>query len=226
MSFDPSRRYRLNEHDLHHFQGSTLFDRIARVLCQASCIPRKELFESWEFARRTRRRFRGGRVLDLACGHALVAHFLLLLDDTSESALAVDKRIPTSAAKASEALIAVWPRLAGRIRIAEQKVGEVEVLPGDLVVSAHACGGLTDEILGKAIGVSARVVVMPCCQSIGKNDSGGMDGWLDPDLAVDVTRAARLRMHGYAVHTQRIPSSITAKNRLLFGEPPAAILEA
>ncbi len=159
-------------------------------------------------------------MLDLACGHGLIAHLLLLLDDTSTTALAVDSRIPDSAGKVSQALVAAWPRLAGRVSIVEQKIAEVQVHPGDLVVSAHACGGLTDEVLGKAIGAGARVVVMPCCQSIGKNDSGGLAGWLDPDFAIDVTRAARLRAHGYSVHTQRISESITAKNRLLFGEPP------
>jgi hypothetical protein len=145
-----------------------------------------------------------------------------LLDDSLPSVLAVDRRIPPSAAKISAALVTAWPRLGGRIRIVEQGIDQIEVQPDDLLVSAHACGGLTDEILSKAIGASARVVVMPCCQSIGKSDLGGVEGWLDPDLAVDVTRAARLRSHGYAVHTQRIPASITAKNRVLFGEPPGA----
>ena len=214
-----SSRSRLTEYNLPQFQGPTLFHSIARVVCQASCIPRKELFESWEFARRTRRRYRGGRVIDLACGHSLIAHFLLLLDDTSECALAVDSRIPGSAIKISQALLAAWPRLEGRVKLVEQKIADVEINSGDLVVSAHDCGGLTDEVLGKAIAASARVVVMPCCQSTGKNDSGGMEGWLDPDFAIDVTRAARLRAHGYAVHTQRIPEAITAKNRLLFGDP-------
>lgn len=223
VSFNPASRSRLTSYDLKYFQGTTLFDRIGRVLCEPCCVPRKELFESWEFAKRIRRRYRhlppDSRVLDLACGHALVAHFLLLLDDGLQSALAVDKKIPPSAARIAAALSATWPRLAGRVRFVEQKIDEVEVRTDDLVVSAHACGGLTDEILSKAIGASARVVVMPCCQSIGKNDMGGMDGWLDPDLAVDVTRAARLRSHGYAVHTQQIPPAITAKNRLLFGDP-------
>jgi hypothetical protein len=63
--------------------------------------------------------------------------------------------------------------------------------------------------------------VLPCCQSTAKNDAGGLAGWLAPDLAIDVTRAGLLRAHGYAVHTQLIPPSITAKNRLLFGEPKA-----
>jgi hypothetical protein len=34
-----------------------------------------------------------------------------------------------------------------------------------------------------------------------------------------VTRALRLRAHGYAVQTQVIPRAITAKNRLLLGAP-------
>jgi hypothetical protein len=36
-------------------------------------VPRKELFETWEIARRARRRFRGGRVVDMAAGHGLLA---------------------------------------------------------------------------------------------------------------------------------------------------------
>jgi hypothetical protein len=98
----------------------------------------------------------------------------------------------------------------------------VEVRASDVVVSAHACGGLTDEVLDLAIGASARVVVLPCCQAEGKGDLGGVGGWVDGALAIDLTRAARLRAHGYAVYTQMIPAEITPKNRLLLGAPPAA----
>ena len=45
-------RVRLTAHELFRFQGSTLFDHIARVVCTAACLPRKELYESWEVARR------------------------------------------------------------------------------------------------------------------------------------------------------------------------------
>ncbi|MEZ4484165.1 MAG: hypothetical protein R2864_06060 [Syntrophotaleaceae bacterium] len=47
-----------------------------------------------EMARRVQRRFRGGRVVDLACGHRLLGQILLLLDQSSSQALAVDRRIP------------------------------------------------------------------------------------------------------------------------------------
>ena len=217
-----SSRERLTPYDLHRFQSPTLFDHIARVVCEASCLPRKELYESWEVARRARRRFRGGRIVDLACGHGLVAHLMILLDDTSETALAADVRLPRSAAILAEALVREWPRLAGRIELAPRALADVTVGPGDLVVSAHACGGLTDDVLGIAIAASARVVVLPCCQAEGKGDLGGVGGWVDGALAIDLTRAARLRAHDYVVYTQTIPPEITPKNRLLLGAPPAS----
>jgi hypothetical protein len=216
-----SSRSRLTPRDLPRFPDATLFHRVARVVCEADCLPRKELYESWEVARRARRRFRGGRVVDLACGHALVAHLMLLLDDTSPAALAVDLRIPPSAAALSAAMVREWPRLAGRVEIVTRRIQEVLVLPGDVVVSAHACGGLTDDVLGLALGASARVVVLPCCHDEARGDLGGVGGWVDSALAMDVTRAARLRARGYDVYTQTIPREVTAKNRLLLGAPPA-----
>src|SRR6187455_3837136 len=102
--FSPSSKARLTEHDLDRFQGETLFDRIARATCAAGCLPRKELYEAWEVARRVRRLFRGGRVVDMCGGHGLLAHVMLLLDDSSASALVVDPQIPPSAAALHEAL--------------------------------------------------------------------------------------------------------------------------
>lgn len=218
MSIDPSSRVRLKPTTARHFTGDTLFDRVARVVCEAGCLPRKELFESWEVARRTRRRFRGGRVVDLACGHGLVAHLMLLLDDTSPSAVCVDKRIPPSASRLSAALTQSWQRLTGRVAYEERSIHDVAIGPDDVVVSAHACGALTDEVLARATAAGARVAVLPCCHDDGTCDAGGLDGWVDVSLAIDATRARRLASAGYSVYTQLIPESITPKNRLLMGE--------
>jgi len=87
------------------------------------------------------------------------------------------------------------------------------------VVSVHACGGLTDLVLERAMAAGARVAVLPCCHDLAGSDTGGLQGWLDGPLAVDVTRAALLRSRGYRVYTQLIPGDITPKNRLLLGEP-------
>jgi hypothetical protein len=65
------------------------------------------------------------------------------------------------------------------------------------------------------------VAILPCCHETGNHDDGGLGGWLDSALAIDVTRAARLERAGYVVYTQIIPAAITPKNRLLLGEPKA-----
>ena len=219
MTFDPARRSTLTRHDLGRFPGSSLFDRVARVACEAECLPRKELYESWEVARRTRRRFRGGRVVDLACGHALVAALMLILDDTSPRALAVDVTLPPSAATLLDALAAAWPRIAGRVQLVEGPIEDVALSADDVVVSTHACGALTDLVLERALAGRARVAVLPCCHDASTCDTGGLDGWMDRALAIDATRAARLRAASYRVVTQQIPAEITPKNRLLLGAP-------
>jgi SAM-dependent methyltransferase len=216
---DRASRNRLTEHLLPQFTGETLFDAIARAVCRAGCLPRKELYEAWEVARRVRRRFRGKRVVDLACGHGLLAQVLLLLDDSSPEALAVDQRIPKSAAALEASLCEAWPRLQGRVRYLETDLRDVPLHRGDLVVSAHACGGLTDVILERAVQAGACVAVLPCCHDLKHSDLGGLEGWLDGPLAIDATRAARLRFQGYRVSTQVIPGDISPKNRLLIAEP-------
>jgi hypothetical protein len=222
MSFDPGSRSKLTHRDLARFGDDTLFHRIARQVCDCACIARKELFETWEVARRARRRFRGGRVIDLACGHGLLAQILLLLDDSSPSALAIDARLPKSAWQLRDGFAHTWPRLAGRVELVQADISSIAAGPGDLLVSCHACGSLTDSVLSLAITAGARVAVLPCCHDKLENDQGGLGGWLDPALAIDVTRAARLRGHGYHVHTQSIPAAITPKNRLLLAEPSSA----
>lgn len=224
--FDPSSRVRLKPTSARHFTGDSLFDRIARVVCEANCLPRKELYESWEVARRTRRRFRGGRVVDLACGHGLVAHLLLMLDDTSASAVAVDSRIPASAKVLSAALTRAWPRLADRVTLLERNIDDFPLAAGDLVVSTHACGALTDRVLARATAAGARVVVLPCCHDEDTCDAGPLKCWVDVALAIDVIRAQRLAERGYTVFTQLVPSTITPKNRLLFGHPTAPAVPA
>ena len=130
MAFSHSSRGRLTDKDLGRFPGDTLFDRLARAVCHAGCLPRKELFEAWEVARRVRRLFRGGRVVDLGGGHGLLAQIMLVLDDSSPAALVVDKALPASSARVHEALVQSWPRLSGRITFVEGALDDVEVLAG------------------------------------------------------------------------------------------------
>ena len=219
MTFAPSSKGRLTDRDLERFPGDSLFDRIARAVCHAGCLPRKELYEAWEMARRVRRIFRGGRIVDLAAGHGLLAHVLLILDGSSAQALSVDTTLPPSSGTLHQALVEAWPRLSGRVTFEEVPLESIALSADDLVVSAHACGALADLVLDRAAAVRARVAVLPCCHDLAINDAGSLSGWVDGPLAIDVMRAVRLEQRGYRVRTQTIPSDITPKNRLLLGEP-------
>lgn len=217
--FSHGSKARLTEKDLGRFAGETLLDRIGRTVCAAGVLPRKELFEAWEVARRTRRLFRGGRVMDLAGGHGLLAHVMLLLDDSSPRAVVVDAAIPPSAARLHAALAETWPRLRDRVAIVDAPIDDVSLHEDDVVVSSHACGALTDVILEHASTARARLAVLPCCHDVETCDAGPLTGWMDAALAIDVRRAARLEQAGYRVWTQQIPEGITPRNRLLLGAP-------
>ena len=219
--FSPSSRARLTRHDLGRFPGHTLFDRLGRAVCGAECLPRKELYEAWEVARRARRWFRGGRVVDVAAGHGLLAHIMLLLDDTSPSAVAIDPAAPPSAMEIHRVLVEAWPRLEGRVNYVTGAADgdDVAVSAGEVVVSCHACGALTDRVIDLAVRARARLAVLPCCHDVETCETGGLTGWVDPALAIDVVRAQRLSNSGYRVRTQQIPAEITPKNRLLLAEP-------
>ena len=216
---DRASRKRLLKGALRHYPGDTLFDRIARAVCNAECVPRKELYESWEVARRVRRRLRGTRVVDLACGHGLVAQIMAILYPDVSDVVAVDRRIPSSAERVATTMAATWPWLADRVRRERADLRSFALTADDVVVSAHACGRLTDLVLDQAIEVRAAVAVLPCCSVHSRLDTGALEGWMDADLAIDATRALRMREHGYQVWTQTIPGDITPKNRLLIARP-------
>jgi hypothetical protein len=218
-TFARSSKNRLTDRDLDRFAGKTMLDRIGRAVCHAGCLPRKELYEAWETARRVRRLFRGGRIVDLAAGHGLLAHIMLILDDTSPCALAVDAVTPVSANALHEALAEQWPRLRDRVTAMASPLDAIDITPNDIVLSVHACGALTDVVLGRATAARARVAVLPCCHSTDTCDAGSLSGWMDEALAIDVLRARTLAAAGYRIWTQRIPADITPKNRLLIGEP-------
>jgi len=214
-----SSKNRLMPCHIDRFSGSGLFDKVARTVCRAGVLPRKELYEAWETAKRIRRRFRGGRVVDMACGHGLLAYIMILLDKTSPGALAVDTHIPDSASRLSRVLADKWPWLGDRVQYLGTDLADVRVTSEDLVVSAHACGSLTDRIIEKAVAARARVAVLPCCHDLKTCSDGGLSTWMPSDLAVDAVRAMGLSSRGYDVYTAKIPNTITPKNRLLMGRP-------
>jgi hypothetical protein len=217
--FDPSARSRLNAQDLGRFPGDTLFARLGRAVCEVEALPRKELFEAWEVARRVRRHMRGGRVIDMAAGHGLLGWVMLLLDDTSPEAICVDTSRPLSAQRLTQHLSARWPRLLERVHYVEADLATVALTPQDLIVCVHGCGALTDRVLTLAAAARARVAVLPCCHDLAQSDTARLDAWMPGPLAVDVARVHRLRALAYDVRLATIPDTITPQNRLIMATP-------
>ncbi len=162
-------------------------------------------------------------MVDVAGGHGLLAHILLLLDDASPTAHIVDPVVPSAARTLAHQLVATWPRLEARVQFHPVALDDFQIEPGDVVVSCHACGALSDRVLDRAAESRVRVAVMPCCHDADTCDDGRLSGWLDASLAIDVARATRLAGRGYDIWTQTIRGSITPKNRVLLGAPRATI---
>jgi hypothetical protein len=112
-----------------------------------------------------------------------------------------------------------WPRLVERVHFVARDLEGVEILSTDVVVSSHACGALTDQVLSRTAEARARVAVLPCCHDLATCDAGHLSGWVASPVAIDILRAVRLERHGYRIWTQTIPATITPQNRLLLGAP-------
>lgn len=215
---DRGHKARLNAHTAPRFDGGDFFSEVARTVCRAECLPRKELFESWAVARRLQRHLKErayGRVVDLCCGHGLLGALTLLLVPRWERALLVDTRLPTCGARVLESLTDRWPRLQSTVETREADLEDAPLLESDLVVSAHACGLLTDRVIARAIAAGADVAVLPCCTPNKHDDADAYSAWTSREISVDVRRAERLRAAGYRVRATTIPVDITPQNRLL-----------
>jgi hypothetical protein len=70
-------------------------------------------------------------------------------------------------------------------------------------------------VIDMATAARSRLAVLPCCHLLDNADTGGLTGWMNGPLAVDVARASKLRTRGWQVWTQTIPEAITPHNRLL-----------
>jgi hypothetical protein len=164
--------------------------------------------------------------VELAAGHALVAHVLLLLDTSSERAVAVDTKPVPSAETLAQTLVSRWPRLAGRVERRVADLATAGIAADDLVVSVHACGALSDVVLERALRARAHLALLPCCHDAASCDTGDLLGFLPIPLAIDATRVARLRAAAYDVVTQTIPAEITPHNRLILAMPRRATTES
>ena len=181
--FRRASRSRLSPTDARRFPGDDTFAAVARAVCFADVLPRKELFETWEAAlvitEAFGERLRGGdlsslaattetRVADLAGGHGFLALALLVLNPALGSAVVVDRRKPDSHERLVSSLAKAFPalRLHARVRFVEASIADAtgkENATRTVFAAVHACGDLSDAVLALAVASRAPVALVPCC---------------------------------------------------------------
>ena len=207
---------RLTANAARWFDSDSREHQIARAVCRAGVLPRKEWFEAWQVVKHVRRRkLRFTRVVDLCAGHGLVGWLFALLDQPRDGVLLVDEKTPLNRTAIARELHKDWPE--AKVVDLQTSLATVELRPTDLIVSVHACGGLTDAVLDRAVAVRAHVAVLPCCHPLSLPEAIAVEGIAAGDLAIDIARAHRLLREGYRVRTYLLDPKITPKNRLIIG---------
>ncbi len=215
-------RSRLSERGLVHFSGDGLPDRLARELCLRRAFPIKELFESFEFFERVRRRLRRPQVADLCCGHGLTGMLFAVFEPRVELVTLLDRRRPASHTVVFDAVCAVAPWAAEKIRYLEIPMSRAaeHLPPGCAIVAVHACGVRTDRCIDLALSLQSPVALMPCCYAQTANPVPRcLRRSLGSALATDVHRTYRLDAAGYEVDWTAVPRAITEMNRVVVGLP-------
>ena len=204
------------------FDGDSLQDRLVRALAVDALLPIKEILECGEMFERVRRTVRAAVVADLCCGHGLLGLFFALFERKVHRVLLVDRRQPPSFLKILHCIESFAPWVGPKVTYLERRIDrQLEVIPiGASVVSAHACGVLTDRCLDVAIETKGAVAVMPCCYPRSACPAPeSLQRALGLETAFDVARTYRLEEVGYSTHWSHIPAVVTPMHRILLGRP-------
>ena len=200
------------------FAANRLQDKLARALGTEGVLPVKEVLECCEFFERIREHTRAAVVADLCCGHGLLGLLFALFERGTREVILSDGRIPDSQARVIECICRLAPWVREKVRVHRMGIDQVDkVLPEDVsVVSAHACGLLTDACIDLAIRKHGAIGVLPCCHPERLCPGPpAVRHALGVRLAFDIERTYRLEHAGYRVRWSEIPSEITPMNRVL-----------
>ena len=178
-------------------------------------------------------------VQDLCCGHGLTGMLFAACNPQRSSkslevrAALVDQFEPPSHRQLRETIAEVcpWIRCEDAIRYVpstldayfqESESNKVDdgSTHASVIISTHACGSLTDDVLQYAIdSESAAIAVMPCCYTgTDKGTPYGIRRALGVSMAADVRRSFFLQEYGYHVDWATIPTEVTPMNRIIVAE--------
>ncbi|HZV01041.1 MAG TPA: methyltransferase [Planctomycetota bacterium] len=206
-----SSRKRLHPGAAINYPGDTVHDRVARALASASCIPRKEFFESWSFVNRIRRHIDADVVWDLCAGHGLVAFLLALLEPQLRVVRAIDKRKPLSFERMRVVLAPLDEARVAKVSFEEVSLGKLEP-PRDRVflTAVHACGRRTDEAIEIALAARSSIAVLPCCHDVSEVEvpEAIRQRWSKKE-AVDIARIYKLHAAGWRTLSRKVDEDVT-----------------
>lgn len=207
-----------------HFASESLQDKLVRAIADQRILSTKELVETFEFFSRTRKTIKAACVADLCCGHGLLGLLFAVFERKVERVILVDKMEPESRAKLIDATARVAPWIIGKVESRRAKLKDAaKSLPESCsIVSAHACGVLSDRCIDIAISTAGPLAILPCCYPKSSCDApAAIRAAFGLTAAYDIDRTYRLESAGYFVRWTEIPKVITPMNRILIARQTA-----
>lgn len=204
-----------------HFNSNSLQDSFIQAIAEGRILSIKEVLETFEVFARARKSTRAEFMADLCCGHGLLGILFAMFEREVNRVLLIDKQEPDSRQKLIEAAIGVAPWVADKIESRSAKISVTDdwIQPGCAVVSAHACGVLSDLCIEVAINSGGPLAILPCCYPKSACAAPlAIRTALGLEAAFDIDRTYRLEAAGYGVRWAEIPAEITPMNRILIGK--------
>jgi len=211
-------KHRISHRIAPCFQETRHMDRLALALSRRRAVPIKEVFESFEFYMRVRKRVRSPVMADLCCGHGLTGLLFAAFERTVEHVVLLDHQRPGNHDAVYESVMEVAPWVKDKTHYLEVPVEEASshLRPGCGIVAVHACGVRTDWCLDVALALSGPIAVMPCCYfQTSRGVPRSVRKAVGAELSTDIDRTYRLEREGYRVEWLSIPPEITPMNRIL-----------
>lgn len=205
-----------------HFGSDSLQDKFLQSIASERLLPIKEVLESFEFFARIRKSTRRKTVADLCCGHGLLGILFAMFEREVDRVILIDQKEPESRQKLIAIASEVAPWVADKIdnRVAKIGVDDDWIAPDIAVVSAHACGVLSDLCIDIAIKSGGPIAILPCCYPKAACDAPqALQTQFGLETAFDIDRTYRLEAAGYAVRWGTIPNEITPMNRIVYASP-------
>ncbi len=201
------------------FASNSLQDTFLQALADNRVLAIKEVLESFELFARIRKSISSPMVADLCCGHGLLGILFAMFERKVHRVILADKFEPESCQHLLKTAIHVAPWIREKIKTEKGAIGinHPKLEPRCAIVSAHACGSLSDRCIDIAIANRGHLAILPCCYPKSACQAPrSLQTKFGLASAFDIDRTYRLQNAGYLVRWAEIPAAITPMNRVIY----------